>query len=186
MTPGTELGATWGGPEMVSLISGAAAMFGFMATRYIVKKQLDAQRWPLPMRSDGDYHHGDWEFGPGPRYCDPPQVRQLQPGEDLCHSDYWTMVQLRANAQRDRETMISLTRRVLDLQAALKHANAHIETQETWADEAETAIAHSEGALAGLIFRLNEQEYDKEPAERRHEASCMHGDCWCKPGSDGT
>lgn len=22
--------------------------------------------------------------------------------------------------------------------------------------------------------------------ERRHDASCIHGDCWCKPGSDGT
>ena len=21
---------------------------------------------------------------------------------------------------------------------------------------------------------------------RRHEASCVHGDCWCRPGSDGT
>lgn len=43
--------------------------------------------------------------------------------------------------------------------------------------------------LVGVIREAAQQSDDderKKQRKRRHTASCMHGDCWCKPGSDGT
>jgi predicted phage-related endonuclease len=38
----------------------------------------------------------------------------------------------------------------------------------------------------GRTFDLRRRKEPKKVEGRNHDASCMHGDCWCKPGSDGT
>lgn len=40
--------------------------------------------------------------------------------------------------------------------------------------------------LHAAVEQLKEAVRAHETKQRAHLASCIHGDCWCKPGSDGT
>lgn len=70
-----------------------------------------------------------------------------------------------------------------------REVEAHEETSRpAELDELAEAIdAHCKLVRGRLQFERESAEYlAAQGTERRHAASCRHGDCWCKPGSDGT